>query len=107
MPHESGAIDIGLDSILVSPETHPPAPRMRPGKYLRIVFSDDGQGIASHHLPRIFEPFFTTKPAGQGTGLGLATLKTIVDSHQGFATVESEVGRGTTFRIYLPAAARA
>jgi PAS domain S-box-containing protein len=106
MPHESGTIDIALDSILVAPEGGPPAPRMRPGKYLRIVFSDDGQGIAGHLLPRIFEPFFTTKPAGQGTGLGLATLKTIVDTHHGFTTVESEVGRGTTFRLYLPAAVR-
>jgi PAS domain S-box-containing protein len=106
MPLESGTIDIVLDSIQLPPEAAPPAPRMRPGKYLRIAFSDNGQGIDPGVLTRIFEPFFTTKPAGQGTGLGLATVKTIVDSHRGFTTVESEPGRGTTFRVYLPAADR-
>ncbi len=107
MPYESGTIDITLDAIVFPSEAIPPAPEMQPGKYLRLAFSDDGQGIAPHLLPRIFEPFFTTKPAGKGTGLGLATLKTIVDSHRGFTTVESEVGHGTTFCIYFPAAIRA
>jgi signal transduction histidine kinase len=103
MRREAGTIDIALDSVQV-PDALPPLARMRTGQYLRIAFADNGRGIAPEIRGRIFEPFFTTKPAGQGTGLGLSTVKTIVDSHQGYIAVESEVDRGTTFQIYLPAA---
>lgn len=72
------------------------------GPFLRIDVSDTGIGIAPAVLDRIFDPFFTTKPFGQGTGLGLATVQAIVRSHGGFVNVYSEVGKGTTFRLYLP-----
>jgi CheY-like chemotaxis protein len=69
-----------------------------------IEVSDTGQGIAPEVRDRIFDPFFTTKPAGIGTGLGLPICQTIVSSMNGEITVESEIGRGSRFRVYLPVA---
>ncbi len=74
------------------------------GGEVEVTVSDDGPGIAADLLPRIFDPFFTTKDVGEGSGLGLSIVHGIVDRHGGRIAVESRVGEGTTFRIFLPAA---
>ena len=72
------------------------------GKFLKIVFSDAGTGIKDEDLAKIFDPFFTTKDPGRGTGLGLSICLRIIESFRGKIRVDSEVGKGTSFIIYLP-----
>jgi two-component system, cell cycle sensor histidine kinase and response regulator CckA len=72
------------------------------GEYVWISVSDDGCGISRETLPHIFEPFFTTKAPGEGTGLGLSTVFGIVKQNNGFLDVQSEPGRGSVFKVYLP-----
>jgi signal transduction histidine kinase len=69
-----------------------------------VSIADTGVGIPAEHLSRIFDPFFSTKGVGKGTGLGLAITRRILEDHGGSIEVSSEVGRGTTFTIWLPAA---
>ena len=77
-------------------------PDARPGAFACVRVTDTGTGIDPQHLPSIFEPFFTTKEAGKGTGLGLATTYGVARQHEGWIEVESEMGLGTTFRVFLP-----
>jgi signal transduction histidine kinase/ligand-binding sensor domain-containing protein len=88
-----------LDLSAGDPARHPNA---KPGSYARFSVSDTGHGIPARVLPQIFEPFFTTKESGKGTGLGLAISLGIVQQHGGWIDVETEEGRGTTFRVHLP-----
>ena len=70
---------------------------------IEIIVQDNGMGISKSLMDKIFQPFFTTKPAGQGTGLGLSLSYDIIKAHGGELELESEVGKGTTFLIQLPA----
>ncbi|MBN2083139.1 PAS domain-containing protein [bacterium] len=79
-------------------------PNQKPGPYLVMSVSDTGCGIPAEIVSKIFEPFFTTKKIGIGTGLGLAVVQGIITNHAGAIVVESEVGQGTTFRLFLPKA---
>ncbi len=75
---------------------------IEPTRFVRLSVQDDGGGMDADTLAKIFDPFFTTKEAGQGTGLGLASIKGLVEQQGGFVTVESTLGVGTTFHIYFP-----
>ena len=100
---EGGKLVIGLSRVDIGPDEKPPVREMVPGKWVCLSVSDTGIGIPLEVRPHIFEPFFTTKPPGRGAGLGLAQVYGIVAQHEGFIDVETEVGKGTTFRVYLPA----
>jgi len=77
-------------------------PEARTGRFVHLQVADTGCGIAAQNLRRIFDPFFTTKAVGKGTGLGLATVYGIVNQHQGWIEVASQVGKGATFEVFLP-----
>jgi PAS domain S-box-containing protein len=100
---KGGRIAITTDAVDLTAEDLAKGPEFRPGRFVRLTVSDTGCGMSEAVLGRIFEPFFTTKEAGKGTGLGLATVYGIAKQHKGWVTVESQVGRGSAFHIYLPA----
>ena len=100
MPH-GGHLRIALSNVEL-PDPSLPAVALAPGPYVRMRVSDDGVGMSEDTKKRVFEPFFTTKPRGQGTGLGAATVFGIVTQSGGDVLVESELGKGSTFDIFLP-----
>ena len=97
---EGGRLDVGLDQVDLD-QTFPSA-HQGPGQFVRLTVRDTGCGIPSENLGRIFEPLFTTRSDRRGTGLGLAIVHGIVAEHGGIVTVSSEVGKGTTFEVFLP-----
>lgn len=102
MRNKSGVLDLHLRTVSLDAkfaQTHPP---LQPGPHVKLTIRDTGVGMVPEVQERIFEPFFTTKPIGEGTGLGLATVYSIVKSHGGAITVESAPGRGARFDLYFP-----
>ncbi len=102
---QGGRVTIATTSVIVTDQTPtaPNGPRVPPGRYARLTVRDTGTGMDETTRARLFERFFTTKPVGAGTGLGLATAYGTVKQSGGFIWVESELSRGTTFTIDLPA----
>ena len=103
----NGLITLSTSNLEIAPADMVSLPVDRPGRYLLVSVSDDGEGIAADVLPKVFEPFFTTKPAGAGTGLGLSTVYGFARQSGGHVAVTSEPGLGTTVRLYLPCAQEA
>ena len=103
---DGGAIVVKAENFNISSEIKEKSLPLSEGKYVKISIRDHGVGIFEEHLSEIFDPYFSTKERGieKGMGLGLATTYSIINRHAGHITVESEVGVGTTFTIYLPAA---
>ena len=102
MPN-GGTLSISLSILELAPGEQLADVELEPGRWLCVRVADTGFGIAPHVLPHIFEPFYTTKEPGRGTGLGLAQVQGIVTELNGAVSVESQLGTGTTFSIYLPA----
>ena len=102
MPPEGGSVTIRMSNLVLTAPRPIGTGSIPPGDYVLVEVADTGAGISKENFAKIFEPFFTTKPVGHGTGLGLSTVYGVVKQTGGFIDLESEIGRGTTFRIYLP-----
>ena len=103
MRERPGRLTLKMEKIPVDAAFAEAHPGLRPGSYVRVSVSDTGHGMDQATLSRIFEPFFTTKAPGEGTGLGLAVVHGIMQSHEGAVTAYSHPGEGTTFHLYFPA----
>jgi two-component system CheB/CheR fusion protein len=99
---EGGRLSLDAANVVLTGEAGPAANRI--GEWVRLTAADTGVGMDAETLARCFEPFFTTKPAGQGTGLGLATVWGVIEQAGGFVLVDSAPGRGSRFEVYLPRA---
>jgi len=102
MRDRPGQLTVMVERIEVDHALAATMPKTSPGSFMRLTMRDTGHGMDAATLRSIFEPFFTTKPTGEGTGLGLAVVQGIVRTHRGGITVESKLGEGTTFYVYLP-----
>ena len=104
MRDSGGELAISVSSVTFPPDSSFVNPDLKPGTYVKLTVQDTGGGIPEEVRGRIFEPFFTTKGKGQGTGMGLAVVHGVVKGHGGAIAVQSEVGRGSRFDVFLPSA---
>ncbi|MFC1840327.1 PAS domain S-box protein [Thermodesulfobacteriota bacterium] len=102
MREKGGLLEVILDNEDISVDKAKRFIHLKPGQYIKLSVKDNGTGIAPDIRDKIFEPYFTTKGVGEGTGFGLATVYSIVRNYGGDIIVESEVGKGSTFNVYLP-----
>ncbi|MHB1078384.1 MAG: PAS domain S-box protein [Prosthecobacter sp.] len=102
MPN-GGMLKLSASNVVLDEQCGVLSPDAKPGRHVLIEVEDSGAGMPHDVLERIFEPFFTTKETGKGTGLGLSTTLAIIKGHQGFLRVQSEIGEGSKFQVYLPA----
>jgi PAS domain S-box-containing protein len=106
MREHGGVLEVTLDEVAMDSASASRIPGLEEGRKVRLSVRDTGTGMAAASLERIFDPYFTTKSVGDGTGLGLATVRGIVEGCEGAVTVESELGVGTRFEVYFPLATR-
>jgi len=97
-----GAITLRTENVVIDDSNMAETPEFIPGEYVLLTVRDTGTGMSQEVRENIFEPFFTTKEVGKGTGLGLSTVYGIVKQNDSFIYVGSQLGKGTTFKIYLP-----
>lgn len=102
MQERGGSLSVSLTDIELDEQFTSQNPGASPGLYLQLTVSDTGHGIPPEVLDRIFDPFFTTKDIGEGTGMGLAVVHGIITNYGGIIQVESQVGKGTTFNVFIP-----
>lgn len=101
---DGGTLDLSVEQ--TGPLTHPDKPAEKPVPYALITVRDSGDGISEEHLPHLFDPFFTTKEVGEGSGLGLSIAYGIIQEHDGWIAVSSELGKGSSFSVFLPLASQ-
>jgi len=99
---EGGRLSVKTEVVNIGADDAEKEPFKKAGRYALLLISDTGAGMSEVTKSKIFEPFFTTKEVGKGTGLGLSIVHGIIQEHKGYIDVDSQIGRGTTFRIYLP-----
>jgi CheY-like chemotaxis protein len=102
MQEKGGTMEISLTDITFEPDSPAMWADVAPGEYIQLMVKDTGIGMSFDVMKRVFEPFFTTREVGKGTGMGLAVIYGIVKDLEGAITVESELGKGSTFRVLLP-----
>jgi two-component system, cell cycle sensor histidine kinase and response regulator CckA len=102
MEKKGGTLEVSIEDTELGPEHLHGTPDLKAGAYVRISISDTGQGIPTQILEHIFDPYYTTKEKGVGTGLGLAVVHGIIKRLHGGISVESQLGKGTLFKVFLP-----